>query len=87
MKKRSPLFLKQETTMTTRSNLIAIAVAAIASIAILSPATAARNSSSAGPSTFVANGRHGGVVHFSAKCGVNSLIAGGTLRGPDCRLR
>lgn len=30
---------------------------------------------------------HGGDVHSDAKCGVNSIIPGGTLRGQSCRLR
>jgi hypothetical protein len=30
--------------------------------------------------------RHG-VFHSNAKCGVNSIIPGGTLRGISCRLR
>ncbi len=39
------------------------------------------------PVSAMAGVRPGGVVHNNAKCGVNSVIPGGTLRGPACRLR
>jgi hypothetical protein len=47
----------------------------------------ALRSTALAPMSAMAGGRHGGGVHSDAKCGVNSIAPGGTLREPGCRLR
>jgi len=39
------------------------------------------------PVSAMAGVPHGAAPHSLAKCGVNSIIPGGTLRGPGCPLR